>query len=136
MKQQCLIAEQIKRDRFFDSEEFGNAHLNTTSGSLCVQVHRTLNTWISFKANCKKLCGGVFHAFFFFVGGGLFFLFILGLIIFVIEGTKQSLKCLLELRGKSCFKSITKNLILNIFKWHMDANKCLLTGTHILSYKM
>lgn len=72
----------------------------------------------------------------FFVGLVFFNHFGFNNFIFLIEETKQSLKCLLELRGRSSFKSITKILILNIFKWHIDTNKCLFTGTYVLSDKM
>lgn len=47
-----------KRQSFFDNVEFGKVYLETASCSLCVQVNRTLNTWMSVKTNCKKIGGG------------------------------------------------------------------------------
>lgn len=47
-----------KRQSFFDNVEFGKVYLETASCSLCVQVNRTLNTWMSVKTNCKICVGG------------------------------------------------------------------------------
>lgn len=87
---------------FFDNVEFGKASLETASSGFCVQVYQTVNTIRFNRHPCKQQ-----H------------------FLFLIEKTKQTLKCLLELKGNSCFRSITKIAILNVVKWHiLDRDIC------------